>query len=90
MLNDIRYGRERLGDIVENEVEEEAKEKQQDDNDQYHVVPNITLVYDGIRVKESRVTGNINNAYAKIIMDSITPHIEIRTKTIYSFKREVC
>ena len=75
---------ERLKDIVEKEAEEEAKEQQQDDDDeQYETVPKIKLVYEGIRVKEFMVAGNLSNVNTKMIMINITPHIEMRTKAIY-------
>ena len=40
----------------------------------------------GKRVKESRVTGNLNNLNTKMIMANITLHIEMGVKVIYSFK----
>ena len=46
-------------------------------------------MYEGKRVKEFRVTGNLNNPNTRMIMANITPHIEMRTKVIYSFKSEV-
>ena len=35
------------------------------------------------------MTGNLNGANRSMIMDNITPHIEMRTKLIYSFKSEI-
>ena len=35
------------------------------------------------------MTGNLNGANTSMIMDNITPHIEMRTKLIYSFKSEI-
>ena len=84
----MEYGRQRLKDIVEKE-EEEAKEQQQDDDEQYHTVAKINLVYEGKRVRKFRVTGNSNKSNTKMIMANITPHIEMRTKVIYSFKSEI-
>ena len=102
MLENMGYGRERFKDIVEKEAEEEvkmqqqeeevpaaAKEQQQNDDEQYDKVPKIKLVYEGKRVKELRVTGNLNKSNTKMIMANITPHIEMRTKLIYSFKSEI-
>ena len=66
-----------------------AKEQQQDDNEQYDTVAKIKLVYEGKRVKEFRVTGNIHNSNKKMIMTNITPHIEMRSKVIYSLKSEI-
>ena len=40
-------------------------------------------------MEEFRVTGNLDNANTKMIMTNITPHIEMRTKVIYSFKSEI-
>ena len=101
MMEKMEYGRQRLKD-VEKEAEEEAKEKQQeeeeeetkeqqqDDNDeQYDAVAKIKLVYEGKRVKEFRVTEDLNKFNIKMIMANITPHIEMRAKVIYSFKSEI-
>ena len=66
-----------------------AKEQQQDDDERYDIVAKIKLVYEGKRVKEFRVTGNLNNPNTKMIMANITPHIEMKTKVIYSFKSEI-
>ena len=101
MMEKMEYGRQRLKD-VEKEAEEEAKEKQQeeeeeetkeqqqDDNDeQYDAVAKIKLVYEGKRVKEFRVTEDLNKSNIKMIMANITPHIEMRVKVIYSFKSEI-
>ena len=79
---------------MEKEVEEEepaaAKEEQvkeqQDDDERYDTVTKIKLVYEGKRVKEFRLTGNLTRPNTRIIIDNITPHIEIRVKVIYSFK----
>ena len=49
----------------------------------------IKLVYEGKRVKEFSVTGNLNTSNTKMIMANITPHIEMKTKVIYSFKSEI-
>ena len=53
------------------------------------MVAKIKLVYEGKRVKEFRVTGNLNNSNKGMIMANITPHIEMRTRVIYSFKSEI-
>ena len=104
MMENMKYGRERLKDITEIEAEEEetkgqeqeeevlaaAKEQQQDDDDEQHeAVAKIKLVYEGKRVKEFRVTGTLNKANARMIVANITLHIEMRTKVIYSFKSEI-
>ena len=69
--------------------EEEKEEEQHQDDEEYDTVPEINLVHEGRRVKEFRVTGNLNNANTRMIMDNITPHIEMRVKVIYSFKAEI-
>ena len=86
------YGRERLKDIVEKEAREEEKKEQQQQHQQYDeeydTAPEINLVDKGRRVKEFRVTGNLNNINKRMVMDNITPHIEMRVKVIYSFKAD--
>ena len=62
-----------------------AKKQQQDDDEQNDTVAKIKLVREGKRLKEFRVTGNLNNANTKMIMANITPHVEMRVKVIYSF-----
>ena len=57
-----------------------AKEQQQHDDELYDIVTEIKLVYERNRVKEFRVTGNLNNSNTKMIMANITPHIEMRAK----------
>ena len=66
-----------------------VKEEQQDDDERYDITAKINLVYEGKRVKEFRVTGNLSNPNTKMIMANITPHIEMRRKVIYSFKSEI-
>ena len=89
-MGKIENGWERLKDIVENEAEKETKEQQEnDDDEQYGMVPNIKLVYKRTCVIEFRVTGNLNNGNTKMIMINITPDIEMRTKVVYSFKSEI-
>ena len=63
-----------------------AKEQQQDDDERYDTVTKIKLVYEGKCMKEFSVTGNLNTSNTKMIMANITPHIEMRTKVIYSLK----
>ena len=105
MMENMEYGQERLKDIVEKEAEEQkpaatkeeeqqqetaaAKEQQQDDDERYDTVAKRKLVYEGKRVKEFRVTRNLNKSNTKTIMANITPDIKIRTKVIYSFKAEI-
>ena len=89
-MDNIGYGRERLKNIMEKEAREEGKgEVQQQDEEKYDTVPEINLVHEGRRMKEFRVNGNLNNANTRMIMDNITPHIEMRVKVIYSFNAEI-
>ena len=46
----------------------------------------VKIVLDGKRTKIFRVTGNLNRPNTKMIMTSITPHIETRINVIYSCK----
>ena len=105
MIENMEYGRQRLKDIVEKEAreeeqqqgpasakearEEEKAEEQQQDDEEYDTVPEINLLHEARRVKEFRVTGNLNCPNARMIMDNITSHIEMRVKVIYSFKAEI-
>ena len=89
----------RLKDIVEKEVEEEkqlaptkeeegqgpaaAEEQQQEDDKRYDMFTKLKLTSEGKRVKEFRVTRNLNKSNTKMIMAKITPHTEIRIKNIY-------
>ena len=69
----------------EQQQESAAAEEQQqnDDDERYDTVAKIKLVRKGRRVKEFRVTGNLNRSNTKMIMDNITPHIEMRVKVIH-------
>ena len=103
VMENMKYGRERLRDIIEKEAEEEAKEQlqeeeevlaaakgqQQDDDEQYDTVPKIKLVYEGKCVKEFRVTGTLDGPNSRMIMDNMTPHTEMRAKVTDSFKSEI-
>ena len=78
MMENMGYRWERLENIVQKEPkgkevkeqqqEEEvpvpaaAKEQQQDDDEQYDTIAKIKLVYEEKRVKEFRVTGNLNKS----------------------------
>ena len=66
-----------------------AKQQQQDDGERYDTVAKTKLAYEGKRVKEFRVTGNLNNSNTKMIMANITLHIEMRVKVIYSIKSKI-
>ena len=69
------------------QVPEATEEQEQDDDDErYDIVTKIKLVREGRRVKEFRVTGNLNRSNTKMIMENITLHIEMRVKVIYSFQ----
>ena len=66
-------------------LKKEAEEEQQQVDEQYNTVAKIKLVYLGKLAKEFRVTGNLNIPNTKMILDNITPHIEMRVKVICSF-----
>ena len=96
MMENMGYGQqERLKDVVEKGAEEEEQpvastqeEEQQQgpaaqDDERYNTLAKIKLMGKGKRVKEFRVTGNLNMANTKMIMANITPYIEMRVKVIY-------
>ena len=56
MMDDIGCGQERL------------KDNKQDDDEQYDTVPITKLLFGGKRVKEFRVTGNLNGVNTRNIM----------------------
>ena len=90
MMENIRYGRERLKDIVEKKAEEEAKEQQQepaavaakeqqqDDDEQYDTIAKRKLMHEGKRVNFFKVTGNLNKSNTKMIMEMRTKILTIR------------
>ena len=49
----------------------------------------MDLVEEGARIRRFQITGNLNHVSTRLIMDKITPHIEMRTKVIYSFVADV-
>ena len=53
------------------------------------VVARMELHEDGNRVKMFRITGNQNRVSTRLIMDKITPHIEMRVKVVYSFVADI-
>ena len=89
MMNDIEYGQKRLKGMVQKEAEEKGKEQQQDDDEQSDTVSKIKLLFEGIYVKQYRVSGNLNGANTRVIITKLTPHIEMRTKVIYLSKSEI-
>ena len=99
MMENMRYGQQkRLKNIVKKEAEEEEKKpaadreeeqepkEQQQDDERYDTVTKIKLVYERKRLKGFMATRNLNRPNTKTIMASITRHIEMRVKVIYSFK----
>ena len=58
-------------------------------SDLYIVSFFLSIKFSKKRVKEFRVTGNLNGPNTKMIMANITPYINMRTKVIYSFKSEI-
>ena len=84
------HGRHRLKYILGKEAEEEAKEQQQQyHNEQCDITSKMKLVYKEIHIKEFRVTRNLNGINTRIIMVNRTPHIEMGTKVMNSFKSEI-
>ena len=69
------------------QVPEATKEQQQNDEEEerYDTVTKIKLVRKERRVKEFRVTANLNRHNTKMIMAYITSHIAMRVKVMYSF-----
>ena len=90
---------ETLKDTMETEPEEEAKEQQQDDDyEQYDIVPKMKLVYEGISTKQfrmagnfngvnTRTAGNFNGVNTRTIIANLTRQIEMREKVSYSFNQ---
>lgn len=59
-------------------IKEQAKERQQDDNEQHDTVSNIKLVDEGIQIKQiRRLTEFLNAINTRMIMTNLTPHIEM-------------
>ena len=90
---------ETLKDTMETEAEEEAKEQQQDDDyEQYDIVPKMKLVYEGISRKQfrmggnfngvnTRMAGNFNGVNTRMVIANLTRQIEMREKVSYSFNQ---
>ena len=72
-----------------NTSEEEATEHQQYDNEQCDIVSKIKLVYKEIHIKEFRATRYLNGINTRIVVVKRTPHIDMGTKVINSFKAEI-
>ena len=53
------------------------------------LVAHIDHEEDGKRVKRFKLTGNLNNISTRLVMDTITPHISMRTWVVYSFEAEI-
>ena len=52
-------------------------------------VARMELHEDGRHVKVFRITGNQNHVSTRLIMDKLTPHIEMRVKVVYSFQADI-
>ena len=84
------HGRQRLKYILGKGAEEEATEQQQQyDNKQSDIVSKMKLVYKEIHIKELRVNTNLKGINTSIVMVNRTPHMEMETKVINSFKSEI-
>ena len=92
MIENMGYRQERLKDIVKNEEEKEEKQQKEEGQQQdyydeiYDTVAKIKLMYERKRLKEFKVTENLNKSNTKMIMINITSHIEMMTKVIDLFK----
>ena len=53
------------------------------------IIARMEQIEDGDRVKKFEITGNLNSVSTKLIMDKITPSVEMRTKVVYSFACEI-
>ena len=53
------------------------------------LVAHIDLVENGGRVKRFEIKGNLNKVTSKLIMEKLTPHIEMRVKVLYSFSADI-
>ena len=53
------------------------------------IIARMEQIEDGVRVKKFEITGNLNSVSTKLIMDKITPSVEMRTKVVYSFECEI-
>ena len=53
------------------------------------LVAHVNLIEDGQRVKRIEIKGNLNNVSTKLIMEKLTPHIEMRVKVLYSFTADI-
>ena len=53
------------------------------------IVSKIKLMFKEIYIKEFTVTGNLNGINTRIIIVTRTPHIEMRTEVINSFKSDI-
>ena len=53
------------------------------------LVSHVDLVEDGGRVKRFQITRNLNRVTTGLIMEKLTPHIEMRVKVIFSFAADI-
>ena len=78
------HGRQRL-----KYIRKEATKQQQYDNKQCDIVSKINLVYKEMHIKEFRATRYLNGINTRIVVVNRTPHIDMGTKVINSFKSEI-
>ena len=53
------------------------------------IIARMEQIEDGDCVKKFEITGGLNHVSTKLIMDKITPSVEMRTKVVYSFSCEI-
>ena len=53
------------------------------------LVAHVDLIENGGRVKRIEIKGNLNKVSSKLIMEKLTPHIDMRVKVIYSFTADI-
>ena len=78
------HGRQRL-----KYIRKEATKQQQYDNKQCDIVSKINLVYKEMHIKEFRATRYLNGINTRIVVVNRTPHIDMGTKVINSFKSDI-
>ena len=53
------------------------------------LVAHVDLIENGGRVKRIEIKGNLNKVSSKLIIEKLTPHIDMRVKVIYSFTADI-
>ena len=83
------HGQQRFKYILGKRAEEEFTEQQEQyNNDKCDIDSKMKLVYKEIHIKALRVSTTLNGINTSINMVNRTPHVEMETKVINSFKSE--